>query len=590
MENATKVIEITGLFAVTCISLFLASRFCIGKHGFPREKLKSLNVFFEKRALLILLIFVILDLLWLGLVIFKNPYLSYYNQGNGAYFVQMLHNLVHGIGPEETVKASGSLYYSSNNYYFTSVFSVLPEQLPMLVLAPLYWIYPFPPMHIFSLALVVVGAGSFGIYLAVRSLNGSRILSLFASIGYCLLPWVNLSIFNLGFFDNMGFAVYPYVFATLFSKRWKLFYLSVFILALISPAYAYSVIALCFIVALLFESRKQGLIVFLIGLSVVLWDMGIVRASLCNLNGPGTEPLNFAGVLNQGVSDRTFIQPIKFHLVYLFALLATVSFLPMFALQKDGKWNWPVIGLLFFALTGAFMGLFRSYSWDGRRNSNMVVPIYLCAFISYINWAEVGEDRVNKIFSFMKKNIGCVFMSTMISAIIWFNWNYPWNTIIDIFKSRYSTDAKIKIKSPANVFITSEYNRQMRIVLEIIEENIPKDASVAFRVDAGLEAFVANRQKTWPLGYHPEGVEYYIIQTLPVNTITEDFPNWQKHLEKIQKSEKYKLLYNDDKLLIYKNLYPEVIPRLESVLGWDVLLKGLLPFRCKNNPLVSNGA
>ncbi len=58
----------------------------------------------------------------------------------------------------------------------------------------------------------------------------------------------------------------------------------------------------------------------------------------------------------------------------------------------------------------------------------------------------------------------------------------------------------------------------MKIVLEIIEENIPKDASVAFRVDAGLEAFMANRQKSWPLGYHPEGIEYYIVQTLLISS------------------------------------------------------------------------
>ena len=63
-------------------------------------------------------------------------------------------------------------------------------------------------MHVFSMVIVVVMIGSFGVYLAIRSLGGSKTLSLFGALGYCLIPWVELPIFKHGHFGNFGLVVY----------------------------------------------------------------------------------------------------------------------------------------------------------------------------------------------------------------------------------------------------------------------------------------------------------------------------------------------------------------------------------------------
>jgi len=96
---------------------------------------------------------------------------------------------------------------------------------------------------------------------------------------------------------------------------------------------------------------------------------------------------------------------------------------------------------------------------------------------------------------------------------------------------------------------------------------------VAYRVDAGLEAFTANRQKAWQIGYHPEGVEYFVIQTSAIDYIMNDYPEWQQHLKKIENSRNSRFIYKDDILVIYKNLEPSPIPRLEKILGWNILLR-----------------
>ena len=103
---------------------------------------------------------------------------------------------------------------------------------------------------------------------------------------------------------------------------------------------------------------------------------------------------------------------------------------------------------------------------------------------------------------------------------------------------------------------------------------------MAYRIDAGIQAYITNRQKAWYLGYHPDGVEYYFIQTKEVIQIDQNLPPWKEYLAQVENDRNNRLLYKDEGLVIYKNTNPQPIPRLESVLGWDVLLRALLPGKC----------
>ncbi|MFH2047102.1 MAG: DUF2079 domain-containing protein [Pseudomonadota bacterium] len=565
--DRTRFIRATTTFIMLFWSLYLCKDYVLLRWRFIFDNRHPWRMFIESNYKLILGMFIILVIGWFGIDIFMNPYLYEYNHGNGAYFAQVLHNLCAGIGPENTVKYNGALYFHANPFFYASAFSTVPQILPSLLLTPLYWFYPNPPMHVFAVVIVVITFGSFGIYLAVRALKGSKIMALMAAMGFCLLPWVERSILMSGQFDLISYAVYPYVFASLFSRRWMLFYVFVFLLAIINMPYTYSVIALGVIIALFFRAPKQGIITLVIGLLVMLWDQAIIRESLRGIWDLSSQPTGTMIQLFLKLDFTSFIRASLYHAVYIFLLLLTVGFVPLLGIKRDKCWNWPLIGLLVFAAVGAVMGLFRSYDIASHRNANMVVPVYLSAFMVLTCMFSPGTISDKKAVADNNKYLMLILMAAgIISTTLWFSNNYPWAGI---------TNKKI-------VFIrSSPVNAKYEHVLEKMREYIPKDASVAYRIDAAMQAYVTNRQKAWYLGYHPEGVEYYFIQTKEVVYIDPNLPPWQGYMIKVESDKNNKLLYKENGLVIYKNLNPKPIPRLESVLGWNILLRALIP--CQYN-------
>jgi hypothetical protein len=558
-------------FLVLFWCLFLCARSLPVRWQTVFDKNNPLYLFIESRALIILTVFILLIICWYGLDIFLNPYLYDYNHGNGAYFSQVLHNVISGIGPENTVKYDEVLFYHSNPYFYASAFAAVPQILPILLLAPLYYIHPVPPMHVFALVILVLVFGTGGIYMAARALKGSKMMALIAAIGYCMLPWVERSIFIHGHFDAISYAVYPCVFAALFARRWILFYIAVLLLALINIPYAYSVIALGVIIAFFFRVPKHGFIVIIIGILVMLWDQAIIRESLCGIWNVERQP---SGTLKQILLDMdmtSFIKAVLYHVVYLFLILLSVAFIPLLGLKKNKSWNWPLIGLLLFALIGAVMGLFRSYDIASHRNANMVVPLYLSAFMVLAGMfnPEINPEERHVINNEKTMLIIFLFLSGIGSSSLWFSNHYPWAGITKngILSQKYIQSAPV--------------NEKYDNILNKLREFVPEDASVAYRIDAAIQAYITNRQKAWYLGYHPEGVEYYFIQTKDVVYIDKNLKPWKPYLTKVENDNNNKLLYKNDDLVIYKNLKLQPIPRLDSVLGWDVIFKALLPDKCR---------
>lgn len=525
--------------------------------------------FSDLKAFAILFFLVSLLLVWFGFVVFKNPYLYAYNHGNGAYFCQLLHNISQGVGPEHTVKFNGALYFHSNPYSYASAFAVVPQILPLFVLPSFYSLYPQPPMHVYSIILVVILAGSFGTYLAIRALGGSPFVSLLGATGYCLLPWVELPVFMMGFFDTLGFALYPYVFAALFAKKMAFFYVGIVFLALLNVPYTYSVIALGLITAIFFRAPRQGLIAMMIGFLILQWDSLVIKESLAGIWDLEKQPSGSLLQIFRECDVNTLKKATFFHIQYMGMVLMTMAFLPLAGIRRESKWNWPVIGLLVFAGVGAVMGLFRSYDWASHRNSNMVVPVYLCAFMVYLGFRETPREAMTLTGQhFRQKNTyilaGLLLLASIVSSSFWFSSHYPWSPLTR--------------KQPPMVLVRSAaINTQYEKILSRLNEYIPRNASVAYRIDAALQAFITNRQSAWYLGFHPEGVEYFFIQTREVEYVDPHLPPWKEHLAKVEADKRNELLYSDEGLVIYKNLEPKPIPRLESALGWDILYKAVVP-------------
>ena len=569
-EFLCAVATFIGLFWSLCSLRTYISK----KYGCLPDRWRPFLTFIENRALLLLSVFIVVLLLWLGLVVFSNPYQSGYNHGNGAYFAHVLHNICNGLGPEHTTKYL-THRLQNNPYFFASTFSLSPQILPLFVLSPLYWLYPYPPMHVFSMVIIVVLFGSFGAYLAIRAIGGTKTTALLAAIGYCLIPWVELPIHFHGSFDNLGFAVYPYVFAFLFSRKWKSFYISVILLAMINIAYAYAAMGLGILVAVFFKARKQGIITISIGFIIMCWQMALVKTSLVGIRDAQAPQSGFFTQFVLSRDIKSLIKPVLFHFVFIINLLMTVSFIPMLGIKLQKKWNWPIIGLLLCSLIGAAMGLFRSYGWYFHRNSNIVVPIYLSAFISYIHFYTIDKTSGNSLAVDGRRHIILAFLlfSSIASLSLWFTEHLPWSGLRYLASKSHGNISRL---SSMNVLKENPDNKEFDNILATVKKFVPDDAAVAYRIEAGLQAFITNRQKAWHIGEHPEGVEYYIIQTKKIQYIDINLPPLQEHIHRLEnETENFKLLYKDNILVIYKNLHPKSIPRLESVLGWDILLKSI---------------
>ena len=141
---------------------------------------------------------------------------------------------------------------------------------------------------------------------------------------------------------------------------------------------------------------------------------------------------------------------------------------------------------------------------------------------------------------------------------LWFTLYYPWR--IQFWPptaGSYSLSTNHTSVSALNI---SPNKTKLEGLLRKINELVPADASIAFRIDDGLEAFLGNRQKVWRMGTEPEGVEYYIVQVEPIEEISDHYPLWQESFRKIERDNHVKLLYKDKTIVIYKNLNPKKIP------------------------------
>lgn len=565
-------------FIVLICSLYVINDYITKKNILLFNYLKKFYDFVENKSLLLLLIFICLIIAWFGFVIFRNPFLYDYNSADGSYYVQLLHNVSQGVGPEQTRHMKANFYLQNNSYYFASIFSVGHYWLPILLLAPFYWLYPYPPMHVFSIVAVVIFLGSFGAYLAIRAMGGSKFLSLLGAIGYCVIPWMEIPILWLGYFDNLGFAIYPYVFAFLFSRKWILLYVSVFFLSAISFTYTYSTIGLSIVMAVFYRSWRQSVVVFLIGLIMMNWDMAIFRQSIEGIWNNTMSPPGFFTQFVLNFDVKLLSASLIYYAFYIISILMTLSFLPLLGIRNKNAWNWPIIGMLCFALSGALMNLFRSYGLEHHRNSNLVVPLYICAFMTYVNIRnnEMSDYVESKLTHTRLLILSFLLFSSITSMSLWYTWHYPWAGMRNIINQSSLSN----LSGVGQVYLVklSPDNYKFSSVLSKINQYVPQEAAVAYMVDGGLEAYLTNRQKVWPIGFHPEGVEYYIVQTSPIQFIFYPFyPEWQKCVVNLKNNvDRYKLIYHDDMLDIYKNVYPVAIPRLEDNLEWNIILK---PFR-----------
>src|SRR5208337_2732682 len=260
-------------------------------------------------------------------------------------------------------------------------------------IAPLYALHPYPPMHVFSVVMVVLLLGSVGVYLAIEALSGSKKMALAGALGFCILPQVEHVIFCKGTLEVVNLAIFPYVFAALFSRKWGYLYAASFIFALVSTPCIYLVLFIGIAIALFFKAPKQGIIVLIIGLIVLRFDTAVFGQSLVGIlpSGRTTPDLFKFYVLKADMKD--VFEAGVFNIAYIFILIMTVACLPLLGVMKRSERRWEIMGLFFIASGGFILGLFRGWGWNFQRDGFLIVPIYLAAFVGLVGLREDNNSR-----------------------------------------------------------------------------------------------------------------------------------------------------------------------------------------------------
>ncbi len=571
-------------FCIGYVFLFIA----LYLGGRQAGKNETLNGYFrkaaaaiEKHSIIILIAFIIITSAWLGFVLFKNPFVVTYNDDCAPQNVQMFYNVINGNGPETSMYYQQPPFLESNPYYYASIFAIRQYWSSLGLLAMLYSIYPVPPMQVYAVILIVVSLGSIGIYMAVRSLGATKAMSLWAAMGYILIPQVEHLMFIRGHFDIIGLGILPLVFAALFRRSWGWFYLICLFYATISYPQVFFIMFLGIIVGVFFKAWKQGIITVLIGLSVWLLDNAVLRQALCGIYN---EPSYFASMIFSRIFSDNFMATLKegsvFTLKYITFLLMAVSFLPLFGIRREGKWNLEVIGILMFMLPCIGLSFIYDFGFFYQRNDAFIVPVYLSAFAAYVSLKkETGEspDMAEKLYILRP-----MLIAGIISISLFVTTHFPW--VINSTSPKFITKDYYGDDSFNGLITEQKKNPRRRAVLEKIAEYIPPDASVSFLVKGDIKAYITNRQKVWLFPNHPPGVEYFIIeQGVGDKPSPSNIDIYIKIYELFTEGDKYELIYSspDSYFAIIKNLHPLQVPRNEDILGWKILSNTLLMKGCK---------
>lgn len=549
-----------------CWGFYFLSKFRVFQSAGIKRNLTNIRNLVEKNVHLLLFAFILAHLLWSGFVIFLNPYEWGYNHGDAIFFNQTLWNLNHGFNPETSYFTySGAVppgedprLINSNGYSF--LYSIHHSWLPSLIFTPLYAIYPYPPMHIFCQILVIIIVGLPGMFCALRALGGSKLLALVGTVGYAILPQTEVILFFKGYFEAMALAVFPWLFAALFSKKWWGFYLASFCLSAISYPFTYTVMFIGVVSVIFFNAHFPGTVAFLIGLTVMKFDSNVYVASvLPYYKDIGAIPSN----LKFYVLDRTIgslIFPFQFHAWYVVWLLQSGAFLAPFAIRRNKKWNFQVIGLFSIAGLCFILMLFRNAGWAAARNANFIVPLYLCSFLAFIEITATatGSSCQSKNTSIQFDATSCLITSMILTSLWGGGFKFP------PYFSHYP------FGSNAKLYIT-EFTKNRRVALSKLEQYLPKNATLAFLSEGPMDAVIANRQHVWAIGREPDGVKYYLFFGVP-GTEAES-SEWATRIDKTKKNNSFKLIYEDTvtPVLLFENLKARPITRNEANIGWDVL-------------------
>lgn len=280
----------------------------------------------------------------------------------------------------------------------------------MLLVAPLYWLFPAAGTLLFVQSLVI-GAGAIPVYLVARHRLGGEVLGVLAGATYLLHPavaWTNMEGFHpdafLGVF--VGFAIYGAL-----ARRWRVYTAFVVLSLMVKEDVSLVVVPLGIWVAI-YRDRRKGLLTVAGSIAFMLVAMFVVMRSLIGVPTRNTWRIPFGGVrgfIETAVRNPTqiadhfrsegrpwYVWQMTFPLAFQFARrpsVAMISALVLFTNVLSTFWYQFHIQYHYslVVVPGLVIGTvyaLGSVPWHGRWNRRWsMVAVWGCTVIAAYTWS-----------------------------------------------------------------------------------------------------------------------------------------------------------------------------------------------------------
>jgi hypothetical protein len=553
--------------------LIILSLFGIEKLYVPNKYIQKIKLhvfgFIEFHSLTILAIWIFCFLFWTGVVLFSDPYRAEIAQGDSMFFTQTLWNLVHGLKPESSIFTFNGLPLAptddpryANTYGYVSIFTLHHYWFPMLVLTPLYALFPEPPMNIFAVQIIVLVIGLPGIYWGVRQIGGGRLPSLLFAVGYSLLPQLDSQLFFKGYFDFLTLGTMPWFVFGLYANKRLVTCFAALLLGLNGYSFAPFLILMGFAQILFFHDRLLGILVVLIGITFMAVSGRLYDVALSAYYQVYTGRPSFFRKYILEADFNQILLNLKFQVSYFLYLLQGLAFLPILALLGKRSFYRITIGFWFIFIGIVFLMIWRNVAWEFQRNSLLIVPVYCFSIIAFFKLSNVNvrvgaNTLVNK--SFLP---GVILMVCFLTNIF--------------IAEKYYRPRYLESHMPwgGNGFFMNDRKNVLgwSSALKRLDEIVPKSESMAWRSSMEVQAFLANRQNSWYAGRAPKEVKYYVFIGEPSTDLERE--EWSLLIQTLEKDKNIRLIAHENpgmSLIVYENLESRPVYRDERIIGWGVL-------------------
>ncbi len=407
----------------------------------------------------------------------------------------------------------------------------------LAIISPIYYIWDNVNLLLIFQSFII-SLGIIPVYLLSQKLLKNKFLSFVLVALYILHPsleWANIYDFHS---ITLAIPIIILAYYLAYIKKYKLYYFAIFLALLCREDVTLIISTMGIVIFFFLKNHRLGVITTLIGISWFFLDLGLLipifstghqtwSLAFYQLQaGDNTSQPSLASTFSSLITQSGSLLISGYAIKYYLLILKPFAYLPLLALPFILP-SMPTI-LLNVLSSKAFMTSPILHYESGLIPFMMISTIYALVFVKYL---------IGKISKFNKYSTKIMIIIGILLLIYTIRDNYT-NSPLPISPNCYCTMYKIT---------------QNDINFENALEKIPQNA----RVDSSPEIrpHVSHREYAYSFPYGLKNSDYFAIITRNQMTGNTSPKIYELDLiQKLEKSKKYKIIYNQPPYYLFKKL------------------------------------